>query len=407
MKIAQLAQPPEKQQNRQRIPTASATKTIPYDYVITLDIADQPGRVVQKALNISVEGYFVATAIAYSLLPDAPENFGPVSAPDDPERIRTPVTPSAIPRFDASDSIKIFGEPNAKIQLFKNGEIFPGSKTQKLNDQGRLIADGLEYSSGDTAIVKDVTNNLLSPEIRVIVTQVNGGTSVTPQFGARKPFSGSSNFDIVGFLGSEVILSIFKLGKTSPELSKRVTIPKPKNPRKDPDTGLINVNIDKVLEPGDTIVIRDKDKNLSSVFQIQNNILHFNLASIPAKFLAGGFRLNPLVLRRLENDVPIPPEELEEAFQPCGAFPENLSFLYSIIDNGTGRELQSEPIHNIAGLGIANGDRPFRIFPKPIFFEPKSVVLFQVQEILGGPGTLYFVLQGYKVLGTGGVRMTE
>jgi hypothetical protein len=35
------------------------------------------------------------------------------------------------------------------------------------------------------------------------------------------------------------------------------------------------------------------------------------------------------------------------------------------------------------------------------------VIQFQVQEISGGPGTLYFVLQGYKVLGTGDVPMEE
>ena len=33
-----------------------------------------------------------------------------------------------------------------------------------------------------------------------------------------------------------------------------------------------------------------------------------------------------------------------------------IDFKYSIVDSGTGRELQNQPIHNIAGLGEATGD---------------------------------------------------
>ncbi len=49
--------------------------------------------------------------------------------------------------------------------------------------------------------------------------------------------------------------------------------------------------------------------------------------------------------------------------QLCG-----IDFKYSIVDSGTGRELQNQPIHNIAGLGRADGDRPFRPFAKPMVF---------------------------------------
>jgi hypothetical protein len=78
--------------------------------------------------------------------------------------------------------------------------------------------------------------------------------------------------------------------------------------------------------------------------------------------------------------------------------PENVSFRYSIFDSGTGRELQNQPVHNIAGLGIANGDRPFKKFARPMIFLPRSAIRVIVQEHFGR-GTLFCVFQGYKVLG--------
>jgi hypothetical protein len=80
---------------------------------------------------------------------------------------------------------------------------------------------------------------------------------------------------------------------------------------------------------------------------------------------------------------------------------EEVSFLYSLDVGDTGREHQNRPIHNIAGLGIANGDRPSRPFAKPMVFEPRSFIRLQIEEISGPPGTLFIVLQGYKILGAG------
>jgi len=97
-----------------------------------------------------------------------------------------------------------------------------------------------------------------------------------------------------------------------------------------------------------------------------------------------------------------------------------IDFKYSIIDSGTGRELQNQPIHNIAGLGEATGDRPFRPFAKPMLFMPRSTIRIEVEEVseglpLGSPlygyddpitkqrvgAELFIVLHGYKMLGYG------
>jgi hypothetical protein len=82
-----------------------------------------------------------------------------------------------------------------------------------------------------------------------------------------------------------------------------------------------------------------------------------------------------------------------------------IHFKYSIIDSGTGRELQNKAIHNIAGLGEATGDRPFRPLAKPILFEPRSTIRIEIEEIsedLPYAGAeLFIVFQGYKILGYG------
>jgi hypothetical protein len=104
-----------------------------------------------------------------------------------------------------------------------------------------------------------------------------------------------------------------------------------------------------------------------------------------------------------------PTEEIYRclAVRLCG-----IDFKYSIVDSASGRELQNQPIHNIAGLGEAAGNRPFRPFAKPMLFLPRSTIRIEVEEIseggLYGDGVdrrngaeLFIVLHGYKILGYG------
>jgi hypothetical protein len=78
-------------------------------------------------------------------------------------------------------------------------------------------------------------------------------------------------------------------------------------------------------------------------------------------------------------------------------------FRYTIVDSGSGRELQNKGVHNIAGLGAADGDRPFRPFARPVPFVPRSTIRIEIEELSAGPffkdGTLFIVLHGYKRLG--------
>jgi hypothetical protein len=138
----------------------------------------------------------------------------------------------------------------------------------------------------------------------------------------------------------------------------------------------------------------------------EEELLLANLKSIklkrikPLQALLDGIRVHPLRVRfafgcdgRLSE---VPPDMLSRMFQRLNR-PEEVRFLYSISDSGTGRDLQNQPVHNVAGLGIANGDRPFKILHRPIVFLPRSTIRVQVQEIFGR-GRLFIVFQGYKIL---------
>jgi hypothetical protein len=120
----------------------------------------------------------------------------------------------------------------------------------------------------------------------------------------------------------------------------------------------------------------------------------------PVEALLDGIRIHPLRLRfaftsggRLSV---VPEDMVGRMFQRVNQT-EDVRFLYTITDSGTGRDLQNQPVYNIAGLGIADGDRPFKVLHKPMTFLPRSTIRVQVEEIFGR-GRLFIVFQGYKIL---------
>jgi hypothetical protein len=143
------------------------------------------------------------------------------------------------------------------------------------------------------------------------------------------------------------------------------------------------------------------------------------LPTIPQSALIQGFRVNQRFLATVFNNVPMQPNQVFDAtalefstdavprailnnvFQQAQSVPD-LSFLFSMVDTNSGRELQDEPTHNLASLGISNGERPFRMLARPVYFMPRSTMRLQIQELSEGvQGTLFIVIYGYKVLSTG------
>lgn len=128
------------------------------------------------------------------------------------------------------------------------------------------------------------------------------------------------------------------------------------------------------------------------------------IGSRTAAVLKDGLRFNPEFAERifLTSGLKLDAQILDQAFQAVGAPPERVAFTYALFDQGSGREFQSEPILNIAGLGSSDGKRPFRYFARPIEFAPRSTIRLQVTEVSAFKGELHVSLHGYKTLGTPG-----
>lgn len=123
-----------------------------------------------------------------------------------------------------------------------------------------------------------------------------------------------------------------------------------------------------------------------------------------AAALRNGLRFNPefaeLLLQADRRAVPL--EALSRCFQLVAPPPGDVQFKYALFDDGSGREFQSEPILNTAGLGAADGGRPFRYFARPMEFGPRSRIRMQITEVGDFRGELHVSLQGFKRLGEAG-----
>src|SRR5215475_2636781 len=168
---------------------------------------------------------------------------------------------------------------------------------------------------------------------------------------------------------------------------------------------VINVSVEGVFvavsvgyglaeERAEQLVLRTPPANLGDV----------KLANFPPDALIDGFRLNPNLRPllapdgRLSETLPVRPE----MFQRLKSI-DNFNFLLSLVDTGTGLELQNKPVDSLATLGRADGRRPFKTLPQPMVFMPRSTIRLQVEERTAGvKGQLTITLHGYKVLGVAG-----
>jgi len=122
-----------------------------------------------------------------------------------------------------------------------------------------------------------------------------------------------------------------------------------------------------------------------------------------AAALLNGIRLNPRFAAAAlaqGGSGPLIAGSLDRLFEVVPLPVDDIQFLYAIRDEASGREFQSEAVLNTAGLGIANGDRPFRQFAHPMTFRPRATIRMDVTELATTfKGLLHVSLHGYKVLG--------
>jgi hypothetical protein len=118
--------------------------------------------------------------------------------------------------------------------------------------------------------------------------------------------------------------------------------------------------------------------------------------------LRNGIKLNPDFVRVAlggNGTAVLDEASLTRLFQVVSAPVEDVRFLYALADEGSGREFQSEPVLNIAGLGASDGKRPFRYFAQPVTFAPLATIRMDITELSDFRGELHVALHGYKALG--------
>ena len=161
------------------------------------------------------------------------------------------------------------------------------------------------------------------------------------------------------------------------------------------------------VAPGSSITVNLETTSSGPISPISNgrvatvDLRNLPLRSLPPDALIDGIRIRADLLRiAFENGgalaTAFPIELLDNLFERINSS-DDVSFRYSIFDGGRGLELQNRPINNVAGLGIANGDRPFKKFARPMVFLPRSTIRVSVEEH-SGRGRLYLAFQGYKIL---------
>jgi hypothetical protein len=408
-----------------------AVKTIPFDYVFQFTLLGQRGNKVQDVVEISTEGVFVALSVGYSLILDerrTPSAFGPVINQNTVLR-----APSLVPFFSGGGLNKLFitGAPGAEIAvLLLDAPITTGiaaltDEQPPILTSGTLRSDGTlllaldpAISPGSKLLIWDRTNNLFGQLFEIGPS--NTQTFMTPVIGPdpttkQLPAAGDSQAHIYGTAGSSVDLTVLKGDGSAPIRRNVITLDASFPFSPDASASGAKEPLGSPLSPGDLLIVGLTAPDLLGVAFSVLDIPRVRLSNLSLGALAAGlegsgadltrgFRLtseaNSLLAANLAIDQ-VAAGTLGRIFETGAVAAEDVSFLYSLDASGTGREYQSKPIHNIAGLGIANGDRPFRPFAKPVMFEPKTSVRIQVEELSGPAGTLSIVLQGYKMLGTG------
>lgn len=432
-------------------PSASEGVIIPYDHAATFELTGRPGNIAQSVINVGNDGVFVAVAIGYGFEEKRAEPVGggaliglnptDLFAPGEVTLGQLPLA-ALIEGFRISSQNEQFvfsatagssGNRNFSGELlavsFLREKIFERVKPpedlsfffsivdsgtgREFQDQPAHNLASLGKSNGERPfrLFARPLSFLPRSTLRLQVAERTEGArgtlfivlygykilkaacgetqarnwSVTPQGcavesfgspGARAiPFDYVATFDLTGRSGAII----------EDEISVNV------------EDGFIATSI------GYGMAVEERGVKVSVPAGAATvDLASMKLNEFPSSALLDGIRIRPNFLRAalaanggLANRLPV--DLASKVFERLNT-PEAVSFRYAIFDSGTGRELQNRPINNVAGLGIANGDRPFKKLARPMSFLPRSTIRVQVEERFGR-GRLFIAFQGYKLIG--------
>jgi hypothetical protein len=438
---------------REQIRDLPWVKVIPYDYVADFQITGAVGNVIQDVINVSVEGVFVAVAVGYGFEEDRAEpveligadpslKLGDISLDNIPPdvliegfRISPRFRPIAVTETgDLNKDLNLSVAPGV-FQRFKPPENFSflisivdSATGRELQNEPVHSVATLGGANGQRPF-KALSQPMVFMPRSTIRFQVEERTQGT----TGRLFITLQGYKVLGVAGNleEAVRRLVEVDplrkipvydyQTGNYRSLGETIERDR-----PTTGLVPFDYVSTLEltgTPDNVVEDEVPINVDGGYvtlaigysldprdtslQIQLNpdgpdqdLGAIKLKDIkPAQALLDGIRIHPTRVRLAISNgglSTLPKATAGRILQRLNLADE-VRFLYSIIDSGTGRELQNQPVHNIAGLGIANGERPFRVLHKPMTFLPRSTIRVQVREI-SGRGRLFVVFQGYKLI---------
>jgi hypothetical protein len=430
---------------------AASGTIIAYDYAATFKVTGRPGNVIHDVINISPEGAFIATAIGYGL---EEERGRPVEIPrQNSTLLPSPFKPGEIslhqipqealiegfrvnPRFESNvftDPVplgptvrerELLNEPLPKtfgqtlLQLVKRPEeisflfsIIDTASGRELQDEPihnlaslgktngerpfRLLAKPLSFHPRSTIRLQIIER---SEGVRGILFIVLYGYKILQVSHCPEPLMrrlhgspgcptetiGDPESPIIPF---DYVAKLDLVGRAGNLVEEEVSI--------NAEGGFVAT----ALGYGLVVDTQSVPLDVSGLGQ-DVNLSNVQLNRFPPSALSDGVRVRLEFLRLAFKDdgnlATLPVELAGKIFERLNRT-DDVSFRYTLFDTGHGRELQNQRIHNIAGLGIANGQRPFKTFARPMVFLPRSTIRITVEEHFGR-GTLFLVFQGYKVL---------
>ena len=290
-------------------------------------------------------------------------------------------SPSArVVPFDYVATLELIGRPGNRVE-----EEIP------INVEGGFVATALGYGlavqEGDVLIQSGTQNGSIEGVLTNETSTPISGEKVTLRNVASKTDTDLTTDSDGQFSASQLIPGEYEVRVNSKLASSKIRI-----------VSDLTTVVKLILKASGPPQVKSASIDLS-----QFRLKHFSLNA-----LTNGFRIRPNFLRIAFDNSGVltsglPVNLVDRVFEPLNR-PEDVSFRYTIFDSGRGIELQNQPINNIAGLGIANGDRPFKKFARPMIFLPRSTIRVTIEEHFGR-GTLFCVFQGYKILGmAAGVR---